>query len=71
MYCTLSFTSRCCKESNSATTLSFDNDDIEDNSDRMAYISSSFFWPLPALSSANTVVNPPVAIVDANGNDRQ
>lgn len=71
MYCTLSLTSRCCNESSSATALSFDTGDIEDNSERIAYINFSFFGSLPALSSANTVGNPPGVIADAKGNDRR
>lgn len=63
--------SRCCSESSSATTSSFDTDDIEDSTERIAYISSSFFGFLLALSSANTVANLSVDIVDAKGNDRR
>jgi hypothetical protein len=71
VYCALSLTSRCCKESSSASILSFDTDDIEGNLERIAHVNSSFFWHLPALSSANTVGNPPVVIVHAKGNDRR
>ena len=71
MYSALSLTSRCCNETSSATTFSFDTDDIEESTERIAYIRSSFLGPLPALSSANTAGNPPVVIVDTKGNDRR
>jgi hypothetical protein len=71
VYSTLSWTSRCCSESSSATTLSFDTDDIEDSTERIAYVKPSLIKSLPALSSANTVRNPPVFIVDAKRNDRR
>jgi len=60
-----SLSSCCCRESSSPTTFSFDTEDKEDRTERIAYISLGLSKSIPALSCAKTAGNPPVVMVDA------